>query len=325
MENLMFSLNATVPVFLTMVLGFALHKWRIIDDSFAAKLNQFVFKIALPVLLFDQLATTDFVSVWDTKFVLFCFAVTLLSIALAYLLSLLIKNKPARGEFVQAAYRSSAAILGIAYTQNIYGDAGMTPLMIIASVPLYNAMAVVVLALTAPADESVAGGSGHMNRDARRALAIRTIKGIVTNPILLGIVAGLAWSLLRLPAPAILAKTVDNVGGLATPLGLLAMGASIDPKKVSGKLRPSICAAVVKLVGLCSLFLPIAVALGFREAKLIAIMVMLGSPTTVSSFVMARNMGHEGTLTSNTVVIATVMGAFSLTFWLWLLRSFGLV
>ena len=332
MENLMFSLNATVPVFLTMVLGFVLHKWRIIDDSFAAKLNQFVFKIALPVLLFDQLATTDFVSVWDTKFVLFCFAVTLLSIGLAYVLSLLIKNKPARGEFVQAAYRSSAAILGIAYTQNIYGDAGMTPLMIIASVPLYNAMAVVVLALTAPAEGATAGGGadlnaakGGMSREAKSALARRTIKGIVTNLILLGIVAGLAWSLLRLPAPAILAKTVDNVGGLATPLGLIAMGASIDPKKVSGKLRPSICAAVVKLVGLCSIFLPIAVALGFREAKLIAIMVMLGSPTTVSSFVMARNMGHEGTLTSNTVVIATVMGAFTLTFWLWLLRSFGLV
>lgn len=318
MENLMFSLNATVPVFLTMVLGFVLHKWRIIDDSFAAKLNQFVFQIALPVLLFDQLATTDFVSVWDTKFVLFCFAVTLLSIGLAFLLSLLIKNKPARGEFVQAAYRSSAAILGIAYTQNIYGDAGMTPLMIIASVPLYNAMAVVVLALTAPVE------TGTVRVD-KGVLARRTIKGIVTNPILLGIVAGLTWSLLKLPAPAILAKTVDNVGSLATPLGLIAMGASIDPKKVSGKLRPSVCAVIVKLVGLCSIFLPIAVAFGFREAKLIAIMVMLGSPTTVSSFVMARNMGHEGTLTSNTVVIATVMGAFTLTFWLWLLRSFGLV
>lgn len=314
----MFSLNATVPVFLTMVLGFVLHKWRIIDDSFATKLNQFVFQIALPVLLFDQLATTDFVSVWDTKFVLFCFAVTLLSIGLAFLLSLLIKNKPARGEFVQAAYRSSAAILGIAYTQNIYGDAGMTPLMIIASVPLYNAMAVVVLALTAPVETGTV-------REDKGVLARRTIKGIVTNPILLGIVAGLTWSLLRLPAPAILAKTVDNVGSLATPLGLIAMGASIDPKKVSGKLRPSVCAAIVKLVGLCSIFLPIAVAFGFREAKLIAIMVMLGSPTTVSSFVMARNMGHEGTLTSNTVVIATVMGAFTLTFWLWLLRSFGLV
>ena len=318
MENLMFSLNATVPVFLTMVLGFVLHKWRVIDDSFASKLNQFVFKIALPVLMFDQLATTDFVSVWDTKFVLFCFAVTLLSIGLAYVLSLLIKNKPARGEFVQAAYRSSAAILGIAYTQNIYGDAGMTPLMIIASVPLYNAMAVVVLALTAPAE-------AETQQEARGALAWRTVKEIATNPILLGLVAGLAWSLMKIPVPSVLGKTLDNVGGLATPLGLIAMGASIDPKKVSGKLRPSICAAVVKLVGLCSIFLPIAVALGFREAKLIAIMVMLGSPTTVSSFVMARNMGHEGTLTSNTVVIATVVGAFTLTFWLWLLRSFGLV
>ena len=318
MENLMFSLNATVPVFLTMVLGFGLHKLRIIDDSFEAKLNQFVFKIALPVLLFDQLATTDFVSVWDTKFVLFCFAVTLLSIGLVSLLSLLVKNREERGEFVQAAYRSSAAILGIAYTQNIYGDAGMTPLMIVGSVPLYNAMAVVVLALTASAEAGAA-------RESKGALARRTVRGIVTNPILIGIVVGLVWSLLKLPMPTILAKTVDNVGGLATPLGLIAMGASIDPRKVSGKLKPSIGAAFMKLVGLCSIFLPVAVALGFREAKLIAIMVMLGSPTTVSSFVMARNMGHEGTLTSNTVVIATVIGAFTLTFWLWLLRSFGLV
>lgn len=318
MDNLMFSLNATVPVFLMMVLGFVLHKLRFIDDSFAGKLNQFVFSIALPVLLFDQLATTDFVSVWDSKFVLFCFAVTLLSIGLAFLLSLLIKNKPERGEFVQAAYRSSAAILGIAYTQNIYGDAGMTPLMIVASVPLYNAMAVVVLAVTAPSD------SGS-EKESRSVLARRTIKGIVTNPILIGIVAGMIWSLLKLPLPTILAKTVDNVGGLATPLGLIAMGASIDPRKVGGKLKPSICAAVIKLVGLCGIFLPVAVAFGFREAKLIAIMVMLGSPTTVSSFIMAKNMGHEGTLTSNTVVIATVVGAFTLTFWLWLLRSYGLV
>ena len=318
MNNLMFGLNATVPVFLTMVLGFVLHKLRFIDDSFASKLNKFVFTIALPVLLFDQLATTDFLSVWDSKFVLFCFAVTLLSIGMAFLLSLLIKDKPARGEFVQAAYRSSAAILGIAYTQNIYGDAGMTPLMIVASVPLYNAMAVVVLALTAPGDSRSA-------KEPRSVLARRTIKGILTNPILLGIVAGLIWSLLKLPLPTILAKTVDNVGGLATPLGLLAMGACIDPHKVGGKLKPSICAVVVKLVGLCSIFLPIAVAFGFREAKLIAIMVMLGSPTTVSSFIMAKNMGHEGTLTSNTVVIATVVGAFTLTFWLWLLRSYGLV
>lgn len=317
MDHLMFSLNATIPVFLTMVLGYALHRLRIIDDSFAGKLNKLVFVIALPVLLFQQLATTDFVSVWDTKFVLFCFGVTLLSIGLASLLSLLIRGQAERGEFVQAAYRSSAAILGIAYTQNIYGDAGMTPLMIIGSVPLYNIMAVVVLAVTAPKENG--------KTEPRGVLARRTLKGIVTNPIILGIAAGLIWSLLKLPMPAILSKTVNNVGCLATPLGLMAMGASIDPRKVRGKLKPALGAASIKLVGLCCIFLPLAVWFGFREAKLVAIMVMLGSPTTVSSFVMAKNMGHEGTLTSDTVMIATVASAFTLTFWLWLLRSFGLV
>lgn len=317
MDHLMFSLNATMPVFLIMVLGFALHQLCIIDDSFAGKLNKLVFVVALPVMLFQQLATTDFVSVWDTKFVLFCFGATLLSIGLAFLVSLLIPNKAERGEFVQAAYRSSAAILGIAYTQNIYGDAGMTPLMIIGSVPLYNMMAVVVLAVTAPKENGAPQPGGELMR--------RTLKGIVTNPIILGILAGLVWSLLKLPMPTILGKTINNVGCLATPLGLLAMGASIDPRKVRGKMKPAACAVIMKLVGLCCIFLPLAVWLGFRDAKLVAIMVMLGSPTTVSSFVMAKNMGHEGTLTSNAVVMATVMGAFTLTFWLWLLRSLGLV
>ncbi len=65
------------------------------------------------------------------KFVLFCFTVTLLSILAALLVALLWKDKSIKGEFIQASYRSSAAILGIALIQNIYGTAGMAPLMII--------------------------------------------------------------------------------------------------------------------------------------------------------------------------------------------------
>jgi predicted permease len=125
--------------------------------------------------------------------------------------------------------------------------------------------------------------------------------------------------------PTNLNKTLTNIGNLASPLGLMAMGASIDFKKVGGELRPDIIASFMKLVGLCAIFLPIAVALGFRNEKLVAILIMLGSATTVSSFVMARNMGHEGTLTSNTVVITTICSAFTVTFWIYLLRSLGLI
>ncbi len=71
--------------------------------------------------------------------------------------------------------------------------------------------------------------------------------------------------------------------------------------------------------------MPVAAVLGFRNEELIAILVMLGSATTVSSFVMARNMGHEGTLSSGVIMMTTLLSAFTLTMWLDVLRSFGLV
>lgn len=78
-------------------------------------------------------------------------------------------------------------------------------------------------------------------------------------------------------------------------------------------------------MGLAALFLPIAVSMGFTQEKLVAILVMLGSATTVSCFVMAKNMGHEGTLTSSAVMLTTLGSAFTLTGWLFLLRSMGLI
>ena len=322
MENLIFSLNATAPVFLMMLLGMLFRRLGWIDEAFASKMNRFVFLVPLPVLVFHDLASAEIGDVWNFRFVAFCFLATAASIAICALLSCLLKEKPRRGEFIQASYRSSAALLGIALTTNIYGDAGLVPLMIIGSVPLYNVMAVVVLSLTAP-DEKKASGQAAISRKAE--LWKRTLKGIVTNPIILGILLGLLWSMLRLPLPPILEKTVTNLGDLAAPLGLMAMGATFRLDKAVGQAKPAIAASFIKLVGFCVLFLPLAVRLGFREEELVAILIMLGSATTVSCYVMAKSMGHEGVLTSSAVMLTTLFSAFTITGWLFLLKSFGLV
>ena len=314
MDNLIFSLNATVPVFLMMLLGLVFRKAGWIDDAFASKMNQFVFRVPLPLLVFSDLASVDFDKVWNMKFILFCFFVTVLSIGISVAISYLWKDKSIQGEFVQASYRSSAALLGIAFIQNIYGTSGMAPLMIIGSVPLYNVMAVLVLSLFRP---------GQKGLD--RKVLKKTLKGIVTNPIIIGIVAGLLWSALKIPMPHIAEKTVSSVAGVATPMGLMAMGATFDIKKAFAKVKSSVVAALIKLVGYAGVFLPVAVWMGFRKEELVAILVMLGSATTVSSFVMAKNMGHEGTLTSSTVMLTTLFSAFTLTGWLYILRSFALI
>ena len=278
------------------------------------RVNQFVFKVALPVLLFEDLSNSDFLKVWDTRFVLFCFVSTLGGILLAVLLSMGLKDRRLRGEFIQASYRSSAALLGIAFIKNIYGDAGMAPLMIIGSVPLYNVMAVVILAFTSP-------GGAVLDR---RMLG-RTVVGILKNPIILGILSGMAWSLMGLKQPQIMEKTVSSLAGVATPLGLMAMGASFDLRQASQGVRAALGASAIKLVLLSAIFLPAAVYMGFRQQQLVAILVMLGSATTVSCFVMARNMGHEGVLSSSAVAITTCGSAFTLTLWLDLIRTLGLI
>lgn len=314
MENLLYCLNATMPIFAMMVLGYLLRRIGLVDEVFAAKLNKFVFQVSLPVLVFKDMAQSDFFAVWDGTFVLFCLLATAASILISAAASLLLRDKACRGEFVQASYRSSAALLGVALMENLYGSAGAAPLMMIGAVPLYNVAAVTVLNVMRP-------GQGRMNGGVVK----KTLLGVVTNPILIGIAVGCLWSVLRIPQPVIFTKTVSSLAATATPLGLVAMGASFDFKKAAGALKPALVCTLFKLVVFVAVFLPIAVALGFRTDKLVAILVMLGAATTVSCYVMAKNLGYEGTLTTNTVMLTTCLAAFTLTGWLYLVRSLGLI
>lgn len=316
MENLIFALNATMPLFILMVLGYVLKLIGWVDEPFANKLNGFVFKVSLPLLVFADLAVVDIKEAWNTKFVLFCFGATVISILISFAFSLLLKNRCERGEFIQVSYRSSAALLGLAFIQNIYGTTGMGPLMIIGSVPLYNICAVTVLSIFSPE---------NTGKKVDSELVKKTLKGIVTNPIILGIAVGLIWAGFSLPLPSIASSVVNKIGATATPLGLIAMGACFDFKKALGSGKAAALAAFIKLIGFGAVFLPVAIALGYRNQELIALLVMLASPTTISCFVMAKNMKHEGTLSSATIMLTTLFAAFTLTGWLFILKTLGVI
>ncbi len=311
LENLLFCLNATVPIFLLMVLGYIFKITKIFNESLTKGINSFVFKIALPVLVYEELATSDVEELWDTGFVVFCFAATLLSILIGLVLSFLFNDKSVRPEFIQGTYRSSAALLGVGIATNLYGTAGMTPLMIIGAVPLYNIAAVIVLT------------TGRSQGGLTKAVIKRTLFGVITNPIIIGIVLGMIRSCI--PVDILLPKTLSYVSGLATPLGLMALGASFDFKEAITKIGPTVTATFLKLIGFCALWLPIAISFGFTHEKLVAILIMTGSPTTVSTFVMAKSMGYNGTVSAGIVMLTTILSAFTLTIWLYVLKTYGLI
>lgn len=354
MSDLMFCLNATLPVFFMMALGYILHRIGWVSDVFASGMNSFVFKLALPVSLFTELCDVDVAAVWDGWYILFCLVVTALSIFIAFLLSFLLKDKSVRGEFVQGAYRSSASLLGMTYLENMYSSAESGSLMMLGSVPLYNVAAVIVLSLmpgylSETADSrGGAGGSGDrenstVSADGRtietggksagvaggRAEGLdgarmkKTLYGILTNPIIWGIFLGFGWALLKLPMPQMLDTTLNYIGRCASPMGLLAMGASLDFSALTKKIKPVIGASFLKLIGFPILFMPLAVLAGFRGQELAAALIMTGSASTVAGYVMAKNMGHEGTVSAGTVALTTLLASFTLTFWLFVLRTRG--
>ena len=315
MENLIFSLNATIPIFLVMVAGYLLRRIHMVDDSFVKTLNAFNYKITLPVLLVVDLAEADFYAVWDTKFVLFCFFVTLFCILAISLVSFFfIKDRLIKGEFIQASYRGSAAVLGVAFMQNIYGTSAIAPLMILATVPLYNVAAVVILSVTSPE-------SGGFDKSSLK----KSLKGIATNPIIWGILIGLILSVARIEMPFIVNKTLHNFSVLATPLALIGLGAGFEGKKALAKIKPTIVSTLIKLFAMPVIFLPLAAMMGFQNEKMVAILIMLGAPTTVSCYIMSRNMGHEGVLSSSCVVSTTFLSSVFITLWLYLLKSYGLI
>lgn len=312
LENLIFSLDATLPVFLVMVAGGILGKLGFLPKEFCKAADKLTFKVTLPVMLFLDMAEVDMVHDFEPKFVLFCAGATLVSILVIWALArVLVRDKNIVGEFVQASYRSSAAVLGVAFIQNIYGEAGMAPLMILGSVPLFNIFAVLILMLEAPGERRTAPRPGQL------------LRGVITNPILLGILAGTVFSLLPVELPAMAAKTLDSLASLTTPLALLSIGASFEGAKAIKKAGPTVVAALIKTVGLAAIFVPCALALGFREKELIALLIMLGSPTTPSSYVMAKNMGHEGVLTASAIAAATLLSALTLTGWIFILHGGG--
>lgn len=313
MSNLIYSINATLPIFLLIILGKVLKTTKIINDDFTKTADRYVFRIALPALLFSDLTENNVGSAFDGKYVLFCFSVTIFSIAVLWgLTEKFMKNEEQKGAFIQGSYRSSAAILGLAFINNMYDSVGMAPLMIIGCVPLYNIFAVIILTLK--------GDNGGKKPNMKE-----TFINVMKNPILLSILIALPFALLNLHFPSFVNKAIGSVANTATPLALISIGASFEGKKALKKMKPTLLASFIKLILLVGLFLPLAVFFGYRNQELMALLVMLGSPTTVSSYIMAKNTGNDGILTSSIIVLTTLLSSLTLTLWIFVLKSFGVL
>ena len=151
----------------------------------------------------------------------------------------------------------------------MYDSTGLAPLMILGAVPLFNIFAVVILTLK--------GDNNGQKPDVKT-----TVINILKNPILLGILISLPFAFFHVQFPAFVDKALPSIGNTATPLALISIGATFEGRKAIQKLKPTLIASGIKLLLLPALFLPLALYFGYHNQELMAILIMLGSPTTAS-------------------------------------------
>mgnify|MGYP000197666823 FL=1 len=316
MENFIYSINVTMPIFLVMVIGYILKQIGMLNDNFVTVANKFNFKVTLPFMLFKDIAGVDIKAVFDIKYVLFCAIVSTTCFWVVWgTAKLLVRDKTIRGAFVQSSFRGSAAVMGLAFIQNIYGSSAMGPLMIVSAVPLYNIFSVIVLTFEANDSTGI----------DKKAKIRQAGTNICKNPIILSILAGLIVGLLGIQFPTLVNKTVSNVAQMATPLALITIGAGFEGRKALAKIAPTMAASMIKLVLQPLVFLPVAAWMGFSGEKMIAILIMLASPTTPSCYIMAKSMNNDEVLTASVIVTTTLMAAFTLTGWIFLLKTLGYI
>ncbi len=266
-------------------------------------------------MLLRQIAAIRGDSLPDGRLLAYAFCITLVSILAVWALARrILPDKTQVGAFAQGAFRGNTALLGTVLLQSICGSQTYAPVIILAAVPLYNVLSVVILSLEA-------GGGGKLDR--QRLLS--ALKGVARNPILWGIFLGAPFALMEVSIPVPADKMLNMLGNLASPLSLIVIGAEFRWAAALEKKGPTLGAAFVKLVLLPAIALPPAILLGFRSDALVALLVLTGTPSAVSSYIMAQNMGNDGVLANGIIAVTTLFSALTVTGWIFLLRTLQLI
>ena len=316
MENFIFSVNAVTPTFILIFIGYILKQRGFFTDAFIKNLDKYCFTVAFPALMIRDIGDADISRMFSAEFALTCFfATTFLFFGYYLIFYPFFKDKWFVSSFVQCSARGSVAVFGASIAINIYGNAGVTPLMMAIVVPLYNIYTVILFNL-----KSENGGKVFSPQNLKKMG-----KGIVTNPLVIGIIIGAVVSFTGFKIPAVLYKPMSSIAATGTPMALLSLGAALQFDKIKGNIKIILGSCFFKLIGNFAIILPIALLLGMRDGQLIALMIMAASPCTVTAYIMANAMGGDGEFSCATVMMSTLLSTVTITFWLTLLKSLALI
>lgn len=309
-----FAYSVTAPIFLMVIIGIVLRRLCVITEEFINTASKLVFNLGLPTVLFTSSATTDFARLADLNLLLAIGLMTLIVFGVTQLTARWhVQDSRDEGVLVQGAFRGNLVITGLAFCANAYGEHGLAiaALPVAMTVVLYNLLSVYTL------NRSLNTRGG--------ATWNQTCRGILRNPLILAIVAGLIFNAININLPGVVLASANYLGQMVLPLALICIGGALDLKQLRRVDQAALVASLWKLILSPLIACAIAIGLGVRGESLAIIFLLAASPSATASFVMVRAMGGNGKLAANIIVQTTLVAMISVTAGLWLLQWSGLV
>ena len=330
MDSLIFAFNSVSPIIMTVLIGYILKKFGLMNDDFSRKANKLVFRVFLPVRLFLNIyGIKGGISSVKLDYVIYALIALLVIFALAIPSVILItKKRRCRGALLQGIFRSNYALIGIPLASLIVEEGGEEIATVLSAflVPAFNILAVIGLSI--------------FNNEGKKPDFKKILLGIVKNPLIIGISAGLlalgiravlqnndiSFRLIDIP---VVGKTADYLSAIATPLALIVLGAQFEfsaiptlkNEIISGIIMRSI---VVPILGIGVAYLLFKDSDSFGGAQFAALVAAFCTPVAVSSVPMAQEMGADTDLAGQLVVFTTITSGLTVFIASFVLKLVGI-
>ena len=305
------SLRVVFPLCVYIGLGMIAKAARLITPEASAAMNRFTFRALFPLVMFENVMNAGETlrggglnAAWYLLG-----ANTAVFLLLMLLIPCVEKSKPRQGSMIQGAFRANSILFALPIVTTICGaeNAGLASVCVSLVVPWYNILSVIAL-------ETKRGG---------RVNVVKLLRGILTNPLIIGALAGAAALLLGVQLPEILSKPVHTLTSMVTPLALILLGVDLKFGSLRKDWKPLAIVTVIKLI-----LTPLAIVggawlLGFREVPLVSIFALCCVPTAVSSYSMALEMDADGPLAGEIVACTTVCSIVTVFIWVSVLSLLG--
>jgi predicted permease len=309
------TIENVLPIFLLIFTGWMIVATGYLQAKAGDALSDFVFKVAVPVLLFRTIATADFHGAFPVRLWIAYFSAVAVTWAVAYVMAVRLFRTDARTATVTGVSSAFAntIFVGLPLVDRAVGPEGLVAMTILIAVHL-PVMMMVSTVLIERAERHDTGKSKGNFAAMFRSLG----RNLSRNPLVYGIIGGGLYHLTGLPLSGLPQNMVDQLSAIAGPAALISLGMAMRRYGFAGNGQIVLGATLLKLMLMPALVMAFSTLLGLSPEWRAALVLVASVPTGVNAWLIAVQFNTAEALAASTITLTTGFGVLSVTFWAWL-------